>query len=124
MDQKQLESRPETTPKTTPKTTQQDEPKPTKFAWFKTLFISAFVSILVSGASFYIYDIYYAPKFLTVDFKGYVEQQRKLFLAKKIDETDLKKNLKIFQEKIKAVPENTIVLIKEAVVSDEETIEN
>lgn len=67
----------------TPDTLKQSEQKPARFAWFKTIFISICVSVLVSGMSVYIYDTYYAPKFLTVDFKGYVEQQRKLFLAKK-----------------------------------------
>lgn len=112
----------EATPR--PEQGQQNTLKPHKFAWFKTIFISIFISIFVSGTTFYLYDTYFAPKIITVDLKEFVNTQKKLFLAGLIDEKTMQKNTELFKKKIKSAPKNTIILVKEAVVSDEESLEN
>ncbi len=88
------------------------------FHWFFTVLIAVTISLLC----LFVYDTYYAPKIITVDLKGYMAEQKKLYLSGQIDDAALKENIDQLQKKIKSVPENTIVLIEEVVVSDAATL--
>ena len=86
--------------------------------WFQT----AVLSLLISACSLYIYDYFYAPKIVAVDIKGYMAEQRALYLSGKIDDAALKKNLERLLRKIDAIPRNKIVMLGDVVVSHSETL--
>ncbi len=86
--------------------------------WLFTVFLAMTISIL----SLYVYDAWFAPKIVTVDFKAYLEGEKKRYLSGEIDDAALEENMERFQQKIKSLPKNTTVLIEEVVVSDAETL--
>ncbi len=116
MDEDQVRSKP------TPEQTQAEKQRPPTFAWLKTILVSSFVSILIAGLSFYVYDTHFALKIVTVDLKGFIKTQQQLSFSGAIDQETMKINIRTLSEKIKSIPKNTTILIKEVVVTDEKSL--
>jgi len=86
--------------------------------------ISAIViSLIISLSCVAAYHHYFAPRIVTVDLKGYVQAQRDLFLANKIDQEGLRKNLDKMEEIITSIPKNNIVFSRDAVLRNAKVIE-
>lgn len=77
------------------------------------------VSATSSVVSIAVYDRWFAQKIVAVDIKGYIDETRELYLAKKIgiDEAIARINkLDSIEEFTKSAPKNTVVLMGDAVV--------
>ncbi len=103
---------------TTSRQTKTEPASSGKNQWLQRIVFSFMVAIPVSILSILTYDHYFAPKIMVVDFKGFLEKQRKLFLSGNIDEETLKRNLTGLQVKIQSQPSNIIILNKETVLND------
>ncbi len=86
--------------------------------WVITAIISAFLSIL----SVLVYDRYYATKIVTVDVRGFMEEQKKLYLAGAIGDEQLKEGIEELQAAISGVPSNKVILMGEVVVRNAESL--
>jgi len=103
------------------KTSQLAKPKRRQFSLYPTL-VSILVSLIVSISCVTGYHHYVAPRILVVDLKGYVREQRDLFLANQITQEDLRKNLDKMEEVITSIPKNNIVFSRDAVLRNAEVI--
>ena len=56
---------------------------------FFNLVITIVVSAFVSTASLFVYDAYFAQKIVSIDIKGYVDNQRNLYMSRKISDEQL-----------------------------------
>jgi len=90
----------------------------TRSPWIQTVVIS----LVISAFSLFIYDHFYAPKIVAFDIKGYMADQRALYLSGKIDDAILKKNLNELQQKIAGMPKNKTIIMGDVVVSQTETL--
>lgn len=95
-----------------------EENQKIKSHWLQT----ALLSLLISACSLFVYDYFYAPRIVAVDIRGYMAEQRALYLSGKIDDAALKKNLEHLQRKIDAIPKNKIVITGDVVVSHAEVL--
>ncbi|MDO9529999.1 MAG: hypothetical protein Q7J27_12705 [Syntrophales bacterium] len=92
------------------------------FPGFPTL-TSIVISLIISLSCVAGYHHYFAPRIVTVDLKGYVQAQRDLFLANKIDQEGLRRNLDKMEEIITSIPKNNIVFSRDAVLRNAKVIE-
>ena len=82
------------------------------------------INLVLTSGLIFLYDRFMAPKIVAVDIKGFVEKQRDLYIAKKIDDEQLKANLDAMEKKIKSMPKNTIMISADVMVGEHaETIE-
>ncbi len=82
----------------------------------KPVFLFFLINVLVTAASIYIYDRYFAQKIVAFDRNGYREQQKKLFFAGKITEDELFLSLDRVEEIMRQESGNTVILNAEAVI--------
>ncbi len=80
------------------------------------------LSLVLSLATLYIYDRWYAQKIVAVDIKGYIAQQRDNYLAGKLNDDELKKSFDHLERIITTIPRNRVVIMGDAVVRNAETI--
>lgn len=85
--------------------------------------VALLASIASSVMSTYIYHRKFAPKIAAIDVKGFVDRQREDFVANRIDEEGLKKNMMKLDAALQAVPDDTIVLMGDVVVKNVDIIE-
>ena len=85
--------------------------------------ISAFVSVFSVSAALVAYDHFVAKKFVSIDVKGYVEQQQELFMNGKINEDQLKQNYAALKTVVQNIPKNKVVLMGDAVLGGVEKID-
>jgi len=81
------------------------------------------ISLIISLSCVAGYHRYFAPQIVVVDLKGYIQEQRNLFLANKIGREDLRKNLDKMEEIITSIPKNNIVFSRDAVLRNAKVIE-
>ena len=74
------------------------------------------INLVLTSGLIFLYDRFMAPKIVAVDIKGFVEKQRDLYIAKKINEEQLKANLDAMEKKIKSMPKNTIMISADVMV--------
>jgi hypothetical protein len=86
------------------------------------LFLSLFVSLAVSVLSLFVYDRFLAQKVVALDMKGYITEQRDLYLAGRIDEEELRRRIDRLEEVSLAIPANRVVLMGDAVIRNVEVI--
>ncbi len=88
--------------------------------------IRLLLSVVVSVASIYIYDQYFAQKVVMIDILGYVDEQKQLYLSGKISEEEWRAIPddidRAMNREIKA-HKNTVILIKDAVIRNARKIE-
>lgn len=104
------------------KTSRFAKPRKSQFSLYPAL-VSILVSLIISFSCVLGYHHYVAPGILVVDIKGYVREQRDLFLANKITQEDLRKNLDKMEEIITSIPKNNIVFSRDAVLRNAKVIE-
>ena len=80
------------------------------------------LSLVLSLATLYIYDRWYAQKIVAVDIKGYIAQQRDDYLAGKLNDDELKKSFDHLERIITTIPRNQVVIMGDAVVRNAETL--
>ena len=80
------------------------------------------INITVTFAVLYVYDRYYAQKIVAVDIKGFIEEQRDQFIGKKIDEEQLKANIDAMEGKVRSMPKNKIMVLRDVIVGNAEII--
>lgn len=89
---------------------------------FKSVITTVFISLAISLSCVTAYHYYFAPQIVAVDLRGYVKDQRDMFLANKISKEELKKNLDKLEIVITGLPENNVVLSRDAVIGNVEVI--
>lgn len=85
--------------------------------------IALFVSIITSGGMLVAYDHWVAPQIVSVDIKGYIANQRDLYVAGKINDAQFKANVDRMAAVIEGLPKNKIVVMGDAVVRGVEKVE-
>lgn len=84
----------------------------------------AFVASAITAASMLVgYDHFLAKKVLSVDVKGFVEQQQELYLAGKITDEQLKQNYANLKTMVEQIPRNRVVLMGDAVLGGAEKLD-
>lgn len=84
--------------------------------------LSLLVSLAVSVLCLFAYDRFLAQKVVAIDMKGYIAEQRDLYLAGRIDDEELRRRIDRLEEVSLAVPANRVVLMGDAVVRNVEMI--
>ena len=85
-------------------------------SWLAVAALCLLVSLFTSAGSVYIYDHYYAQKVVSLDIKGYIANQRDLYLAGKIDGKQFRANIDKLEAVVKSIPKNRVVIMGDAVV--------
>jgi len=101
----------------------QKNKKEYTFTFKKLILMIAIVSFVVSGISIYTYDRFYVPKIVAIDFKGYLQNQRELWVSGKITEAQLKQNLDVLEAFVEKIPKKNIVLMADAVIRNIEVMQ-
>ncbi|NKE71272.1 hypothetical protein [Candidatus Manganitrophus noduliformans] len=86
--------------------------------WVITVVVSAFLSVF----SVLVYDRYFATKIVAVDVRGFMEEQKKLYLSGVIGDERLKEEIEKLEKAISGVPSNKVVLMGEVVVRNAESL--
>lgn len=81
-------------------------------AVIKILLINALLTIGILAA----YDRLCAQKIVALDVKGYIAEQRDLFLAGKINEDQLKKSFDRLEQVKERVPKNRVIILGDVLV--------
>ena len=89
-----------------------------RFPWF----LAAIISILCSVLSVFVYDRYFAQKVVTFDLKGFIGEQRDLYLAGKLTDEQFKANLDNIEAIMKGIPKRKVVLMGDAVIRNAEVV--
>lgn len=82
------------------------------------LLISFIATIVFSGIFIYYYHKKYALKIIAVDLAGFVESQKESFVSGKVNEKWLTEKREELTQYLKKVPENTLLLTSDVVLSD------
>jgi hypothetical protein len=109
-------------PVETGKTKQEGKPGRVLPRLLVTAFLVMGISLASSAALILIYDRYFATRIVAVDIKGFIAEQRDLFVQGKIDDGQLKRNIESLEKVIESIPSNEVVIIGDAVVRNAKTI--
>lgn len=90
--------------------------------WVAVFVLCLIVSIASAASSMYVYDRYYAQKFVAVDVRGYLAEQRDLYLAHKIDDKQLKQAIDKLGAAVDGIPKNRAVVMADAVIRNVEVV--
>lgn len=90
--------------------------KERRFRWLSNLLIS----LLISFAAIFIYDRFFVQKIVAVDVKGYIAEQRDLYLSGRINEEQLKANIDRIENVVGDIPKNKVVIMGDAVIKNAE----
>ncbi|MEW6002789.1 MAG: hypothetical protein AB1638_09125 [Nitrospirota bacterium] len=88
------------------------------FNWLLTLLIS----LLMSLASILIYDRFFVQKIVAVDVKGYISEQRDLYISGKINDEQLKANIDRMENAVMSIPKNKVIMMGDAVIRNAEVV--
>lgn len=87
-------------------------------SWWMVVIISIAVSVL----SIFTYDRFFATKVVSIDIKGFLAEQRDLYVAGKIDDKQVEANLDRLEQTANNIPSNKVVIMGDAVVRNAEKI--
>lgn len=120
-----LANEPETTTESKAEATKPEEPTDvqTGISLGMTAMVSFMTTLITAGIMLVAYDHFMAKKFLTVDVKGYIEQQQELYLAGKINDDQLKQSYVALKAAVEKIPRNRIVLMGDAVLGGAEKLD-
>jgi hypothetical protein len=93
-----------------------DAPGPEKRSEWRTIGKAAFVSAMVTIGVLTIYDRYIAQKVVALDVKGYIAEQRDLYLSGKINDAQLKESFDRLEKAKERVPGNRIIILGDVLV--------
>jgi hypothetical protein len=74
------------------------------------------LNVIISASALFVYDRFFAQKIVVFDRNGYREQQKRLFFAGKISESELFLSLDRVDEIMGREYGNTVILNAEAVI--------
>ena len=97
-------------------------PQPRRGGPAGTFFLNLLVSLAVSVLSLFVYDRFLAQKVVAIDMKGYLAEQRDLFMSGRIDDEELRRRIDRLEEVSLAIPANRVVLMGDAVIRNVEVI--
>lgn len=83
---------------------------------WRTIAKAALISSLLTVAILVVYDSYFAQKIVALDVKGYIAEQRDLFLTGKINEDQLKKSFDRLEQVKEKVPKNRVIILGDVLV--------
>lgn len=90
--------------------------------WFAVLILCLFFSVCSAVSSVYVYDRYFALKLVAVDIKGYLADQRDLYMAHKINEEQLNKAIDKLGAAVDRIPKTKAVVMADAVIRNVEVV--
>ena len=82
----------------------------------RTIVETLLVSIVVVAGALVVYDRYFAQKIVALDVKGYIAEQRDLYLAGKINDTQLKESFDRLEKAKERVPGNRVIILGDVLV--------
>jgi len=82
----------------------------------RTILRAMLISALVTALMLAAYDRYYAQKIVALDVKGYIAEQRDLYLAGKINDTQLKESFDRLEKAKERVPGNRVIILGDVLV--------
>ncbi len=97
---------------------EETEKKERYFNWLLTLLIS----LLMSLASILIYDRFFVQKIVAVDIKGYISEQRDLYISGKINDEQLKANIDKMEKVVTSIPKNKVIIMGDTVIRNAEVV--
>lgn len=78
--------------------------------------ITFIISIVVSCGIVFFYDRYVSVRIVGVDLRGFIEDQRDMYLAGKITDEQLRANLDAMEKKINSMPKNRVMISADMLV--------
>ena len=91
---------------------------PAVYRWFLTVLVSVTISVL----SIFVYDRFFIQKVVSLDVKGFIAEQRDLYLSGKISDEQFRANLDRLEAKVKSIPKSQVVIMGDAVVKNAEVV--
>ena len=82
----------------------------------KRLLLNIIISLVVSSAVVFAYDRFFAQKVVVFDIKGYIEQLRDLYLAKKIDDAELKRRIDMIEVMVNNTPKRKVIIMGDVII--------
>ncbi len=73
--------------------------------------IFALISLIVAVSTLIVYDRYFAQRIAYIDVKAYMEDQRGKYLAQKIDDEQLSRNMDYIKDVVDKLPNNVVLLV-------------
>lgn len=83
---------------------------------FRTVLYAVLLSVAAMIGILVVYDKYYAQKIVALDVKGYIAEQRDLFLTGKINEEQLKQSFDRLEQVKEKVSKNRVIILGDALV--------
>lgn len=80
------------------------------------------VSLVTSAASVAAYDHFFAQKVVAVDIKSFIEEKKADFVAGRLDEAGMKREMDKLEAMVAAIPKNKAVLMGDLVVKNVQII--
>jgi hypothetical protein len=77
---------------------------------------SVLISVVIMIGTLAVYDRYCAQKIVALDVKGYIAEQRDLYLNGKINEEQLKENFDRLEKAKERVPKNRVIILGDVLV--------
>ena len=83
---------------------------------WRTIGKAALISLVVTIGVLTIYDRYIAQKIVALDVKGYIAEQRDLYLSGKINDAQLKESFDRLEKAKERVSKNRIIILGDVLV--------
>jgi len=87
-----------------------------QITFFKMIINIIIINIIFTLGSLFLYDKYKAIKIKTIDLQGFIQEQKQLYVLKRVTEDDIKKNLDMLEKKITQMPKNTVVITSDVIL--------
>jgi len=111
------------TEQTNSRGSQSSTPKTQGVTYAMAFLIAILASLITNGGMLIAYDHWLAPKIVSVDLKGFMSNQRDLYLAGKINDEQLRASIDHMADMVKSLPSNRIVMMGDAVIQGVEKVE-
>ncbi len=83
---------------------------------YKAIILNVIVSMVVSVCAILVYDKFFTQKIVTFDLQGYVATLRDLYLAKQIDDVELRKRIDKIEEIVLNTPKNKVIITSDVIL--------
>ncbi len=90
--------------------------------WFAVFLLCLIVSVASASASVYVYDQYYAQKFVAVDIKGYMADLRDQYIAHKMTDEEVKQAIGKLGAALDRIPKNKAIVMADSVIKNVEVV--
>jgi len=82
------------------------------------LLLVVVINVIVTSGILFLYDRYMVPRITGIDIKGFIEEQRDLYAARKINDEQLRANYDAMEKKIKSMPSNRIMISADVLIGE------